>query len=448
MPCTHNACVCLVICYLVSSLVKKINLVSEMSSRVLIRCHCARRDAAPMILYQKLLDHMGANAVLSSMRSFETYIKYWHPHAIVVGTFGKVLETKKIAPSSKIIVFDMEGYQMPGHSRAEYLKENQEIFDACDQIFLWGPASLSEFDQFAKNLDQSKCHVVGNPKLDLVRFLPSRFRKKKKKNSVGFITRFPPLNHHEGRQIIQKAHLRHFQDNLQNQIKSFTAIMKIIERLLLETDCAISLRPHPNEQIEGYRENLVRWFGDEAARIDVDDSLFFPTWAAGQDFLISPSSTSFLEAYLLKVPVFNIDKISGNYSENKESSPFVASWQEGALLPLTVDQLVATILENDVEVLPEQDIDKQIDDYGNWASKKSATFLAASRTVDFLNSQRLPVSLYIPQMLLNLWDDYKFRSATKLNPLHHNFNFSRSFHDIPLYVDEMVSKIINSNSNA
>ena len=305
-----------------------------MKYRVLVRVHTARRDAAPLAFFQRVLERMGCSVRLVSGNSFPAWLRLWKPHAVVVGTFGQGEESKKVAPWTKVIVFDQEGFKNPGMTHAEQVMRVSATLDNIDLVLVWGKKILQEFEELAPQLKRSHFHVVGNPKLDLVRFLPDHLKSKHLKMSVGVVCRFPTLNDYEGRAMIRTLPNPGNVGRVVMQVRSFGATIDVVRAILANTDFNISLRPHPQEQIESYKEYLLKWFDEsDWPRVSVDESLDFPVWAANQRALLSPSSTSFLEAYLLGVPVINLDSIADTVDQNRNHAPVVGEWQNGGIIP-------------------------------------------------------------------------------------------------------------------
>jgi len=208
--------------------------------------------------------------------------------------------SEKNCPVTKVVYFDGEGFQVPGVSNAEYWASHPESFEYLDLALVWGKQIIKECQECAGNLDFSKLHVVGNPKLDLVRYLPDRFKSKGTTRSIGIVCRFPNLNDYEGRMPLRTLANPGNLEKVFVQMKGFVTIVEVVRKLLRQTNFQVSFRPHPSEQIESYKSYIPKWIEKtDASRVSVDESMDFPAWAAGQRVLLSPSSTSFLEAYLL-----------------------------------------------------------------------------------------------------------------------------------------------------
>jgi len=412
--------------------------------RVVIRAFTCRRDVAPLALFAKILEREGCEVIIAGVRNFRTTIKIWKPHAVVINTMGNALEVAKYSPGSKIVYLDGEGFQVPGKGNADYWAENPLQFEMLDLAMVWGKKIVEECHEVAPSMDFSKLHVVGNPKLDLVRFLPEAQKTKSKKKSVGAVCRFPTINDHQGYMPVRTLPNEGNLERVIIQCKAFVALINAIEAILENTDLNVSIRPHPNEQLETYYRFIKPRFGEKFKdRIEIDDSLVFPEWAAQQAALLSPTSTSFLESTLLGVPVVNLDYLSDSVEFNKEYAPVCEEWQAGGLMPENLDQL-CQILNSDLQT-PQVDaaVEAQLRDYCDWYSGESACKNAADLVVELLKKDCPKMGIGWPTFLVKLRDGISFYRAMRENPLHHNFNYKEKFHKIPKYYDQIVDRIIS-----
>ena len=390
---------------------------------------------------------MGCVVLIAGTRDFNWTLPLWKPHLTVVATLGVAKKVKDIHPSGRVIFLDAEGFHAPGKSNAEYWAENSDNYQVLDLAMVWGRRIIDEVKEFAPSLNISKLHVIGNPKFDLVRYLPDRLKSNNGKLSVGVVCRFHNLNDYEGRSTIRTLPNPGNLERVLVQVKSFGATIDVIRAILARTDYDVSLRPHPSEQVESYQKYLSSWFPKkDVPRISVDDTIDFSAWAVGQRALLSPSSTSFLEAYLLGIPVINLDKIAGTVEENRNYAPVVGEWQNSGLMPRDLDE-VCCWLNEDIPKSPRNEvIETQLNEYCDWQSNKAACFRAATLTMELLKKSKLRPTLYWPTKWVDLRDAFSFKRAMWQNPLHHNFNYRRGYHDIPAHYDEMADRILEGST--
>lgn len=411
--------------------------------RIVIRAFTCRRDVAPAELLARVLSRLGCDVLVTSMRDFERTLHLWKPHAAVVNTPGQAMRVKSVAPDVVTVWIEGEGFLPDAYSHALTLSKQLELFRAADLVLLWGQVVYDQICTALAGEDIGKIKIVGNPKLDLVRYLPDRLKIGKSARSVGVVCRFPGVNHHEGRMPIKHLPNPGNLARITDQAKGFVAVIDSIRAILSQTDFSVSLRPHPNEQLDSYARYLPFWFGaDGEQRVSVDGSLDFASWAAGQQALLSPSSTSFLEAYLLNVPVINLDYIAGTVDANRSYDEMVATWQSGGIMPADVDELCSILKEGVPAPSRIAAIDEQLANYCDCSLGKPACLRAAQAILQKLQVASPTNRLHFPAFALDIMGELSFRRAMRINPLHHNFNYCRSYHSIPDHYDEMVAAIM------
>ena len=214
--------------------------------RIVIRAFTCRRDVASACLLAGLLEQMNCDAMVTCVRDFNRTVALWKPHVAVINTLGGVDRAKAKWPYLPTVFYEGEGIKPETSTAfiANYCKEHKAPFDAADLILLWGPRA---YDLMAANLSQKdmvKVHVVGNPNLDLAKFMPKSMCYDPQSNSVGFATRFHRINDHAGRSSLRRLPDRDEKlDITILQCRGFVAMIKTIRVLLDRTDFTISIRP-------------------------------------------------------------------------------------------------------------------------------------------------------------------------------------------------------------
>lgn len=413
-----------------------------MKHRVLIRVHCVRRDAAPMTLLAGVLERMGCETLLASVRSFDYSLKMWKPHATVVGTLGQASDVKRQFPSTKVIFVDQEGYKGPQMTHADQWSSVEKPNDKFDLAILWGRRVVDELKAAKTDVDFDKICVAGNPSLDLVKYMPTRLNCAADSNSVGFVSRFHNINDYHGHMVIRRLLNSGNPERTRIQISGFVALMEAARAILQNTNMQVSIRPHPMEQIESYQEYLHEWFGDAARRVSIDTSIDFASWAARQRVIASPSSTSFILAYLLNVPTVNLDRISGTFDFNQAYAPVMSEWQEGAITPATMEEFCGIVKSDRLSVPHSDAIEKQLNDYCHWDEGGAACYRIARHILESLRTVTAPNALHWPKIAVEIRDIVSFHRAMRSNQLHHNFCHSSRFHETPAHFTEMADAIM------
>ena len=416
-----------------------------MSYRVVLRAHTTRRDIAPAVLVERMLQHLGCQTFIACVRNFEWVLKWWQPHAVVVMAPGAAARAKELRPDAQIIFLDGEGFQSEDISTVTLWKEKPALYTSLDLCLLWGPIIRQHMQKLAPEFDQSITHIVGNPKFDPIRFMPDTVRPKDESNSIGILGRFPSINHHQDYPTIRNLHTEVNLNFVISICRAYHVIHKVIEKILTETDYKISFRPHPMEQVESYRKWILPSFGKQfGERFEVDDSLVVTDWIVQQRCLIAPTSTAFLEAYLLQVPTINIDHLAGTADYNANYAQVCAEWQAASYQPKSLDEAVELVVQASKLDVYNSIIENQIADYCAWQEGGSASWNAARLIVEQLRTTQSPNHKHFPRAMINARDSVSFWRAMHRDPLHHNFNYKEGFHKVPTYYDEMINTVIQT----
>lgn len=415
--------------------------------RVVIRTTAARRDAATAALLGQLLEEMGCAVLVTSTRDFDITMTLWRPHVVVLSVMGRAARARELSPASAVVYIDAEGFLAPGFTIAEWWAENLELLQQFDLALVWGERVVEECREALPAEQARKIKAVGNPKLDFVRYLPADLQKpQSERDSIGVVCRFGTINQYEGVPPIRTIPNKIYGNNAERvvvEVHGFDAVVSAIHTILRNTHYRISIRPHPFEQVESYERHVIPLHFDAYRdRIEVDTSLEFCAWASKQKALVSPTSSSFLEAYLLGIPIVNLDRIAGTDRFMRDYSSVTSEWQQASTTPKNVDELAEIVTGDLAPPPPNDDIERQLSEYCDWDNGGSACMRAAVEILSFLEATRFPGQFHWPRWLVDLRDNISFRRALRRNPLHHNFNYRRGYHRLPAHFDAMVDRIM------
>ena len=202
--------------------------------------------------------------------------------------------------------------------------------------------------------------------MDLIRYFP--LSKIKSKKTIGFITRFSSINHHEGITVLRNLELKEKVDFGVASIKSYYVMHKAINLILENTDYNISIRPHPHEALDPYYKYVLPSFNKFKNRIEVDVNLFIPEWIASQKYIVSTTTTTFVESYVMKTPMINLDFISGIHKWSKDYGVIAASRIDASYLPKNFDDFIKLVKKR-LSVKKDKKIERQLEKNCNFNQK-------------------------------------------------------------------------------
>lgn len=405
--------------------------------RIIIRAFTLRRDMASSAILARLLERSGAQVIIASGRDFTRLLKHWNPDAVLVNTVGQIRRCAKLVPDAAIILWPGEGAQAIESSDATQLAAWPDDYERLDLALLWGQKTHDFFHQTLPNHDHSKLVVCGNPRLDMVKFNPALLDADRK--TIGVIGRYHSLNRYNAVPAIFSLQYPEKRDGVVWQVESFIAMITVIHRIIAETDLNISIRPHPLEAPEGYA--FVNE-GPFAGRIEIDDSFDVAAWTARQRAIVTPSSQSFYESYVLGIPTIHIDPLNDNADMIRRISPHASLSQLVSYQPGDYDALM-DLVTRDPSPPPLRDdtVDTHLDEFHDWHSTASATRRGAEAVLSLLENRRRPRGAHLPRVALKLWDRISFSRVHRRDPLHQNFNYHEGYHVIPGYYEKIVANI-------
>ena len=410
--------------------------------RIVIRAFTLRRDIASSAVLAQLLERAGAEVIIASGRDFQRVLRHWNPDAILVNTVGQIRQCARLAPRAAIVLWPGEGAQAIESSDATQLAAWPDAYDRLDLALLWGQKTRDFFHQTLPDHDHSKLVVCGNPRLDMVKFNPDLAQVDRR--TIGFIGRYHSLNRYNAVPAIFSLQYPEKRDGVVWQVESFIAMIAAIHRVIAETDFTISIRPHPLEAPEGY--DFVNE-GPFAGRIEIDDSFDVADWTARQRVIVTPSSQSFYESYVLGVPTIHIDPLNDNADMIRQLTPHAAMSQLVSYQPDSYDALMDLVTSAPApSPIKNEDVDTHLEEFHDWFSESSALGRAVDAINALLDQRPRPAGRRLPTSVLKLWDRASFARVHRRDPLHQNFNYHAGYHVIPDYYADIADNIANGRS--
>ena len=404
--------------------------------RIVIRAFTLRRDAAAAMLFAELLRRRGTDVVIASGRDFQRTVRHWNPDAIIVNTVGQIQQLVKQKVTAAIVLWPGEGAQAIESSDAMQLGKWPDAYARLDLALLWGRKTKQFFEKTLPQADHSKLAICGNPRLDVAKYNPGLLRSERK--TVGFVGRYHSLNRYNAVPAVFSLQYPNKRDGVVWQVENFISMITIIHRLIEETDLNISIRPHPLESPEGY--DFVNE-GSFKGRIEIDDSVDLAAWTARQRLIVAPSSQSFYESYVLRIPTINLDPLTGNAELIRKLTPHAALSQLVSFNPKTYDEVMKLIVDTPEAPRTNREVDQHLDEFHDWFAQESALTRGSDATISMLQNRQRPRGFHLPTPLLDLWDRLSFRRVQMRDPLHANFNYHRHFHEEPQHFETVVANI-------
>ncbi|WP_272480005.1 surface carbohydrate biosynthesis protein [Aquibacillus koreensis] len=226
-----------------------------------------------------------------------------YPHG-----FRKRVITSAINNGHTVVELDEEGLIM---NRKRYLRDRmkKDMLQLVTHEYCWG-GNQKDIIIDAYPEYREKCHVVGNPRFDL---LKPKFRdiynddaeniKQLHGDFVLINTRFSQYNSANGKK--ENVHFRHIK-------KLFYYFIEMIKNICEKfPDLNFIVRPHPGEDFSSYRKALSQY-----KNVHVIHEGNIIKWILASRVIIHNGCTSGIEAFLLGKPVISYVPITTNKIES------------------------------------------------------------------------------------------------------------------------------------
>jgi len=410
--------------------------------RVVLRGHVLRRDGAALLVLKNLLKRKGCQAFITNSSNHLKTVKVWKPHVVLENVARKAKYGFKLSNKSKFILLSSEGIKNKIYE--DYMEKNHNYLNYFDKICCWGPMSFEILRSILPQKDHKKLFVVGGIRLDLVNFKTHEFKRNEK--SIGFVGRFSRLNSPLG-PTIKRIRAQRSLDLVINEAKMFYTFINIIEYLIHKTEYTINIRPHPGEDPDGYND-IKKAFGN---RIKIDKSLDIADWINKQRCLVTPASTSFAEAFLLKIPIINIDKLAGvQYEKTIISAPRGKSIAvktgeqhvyEVSKQPESLDELLY-LINKPPSVSINEETENFLKDNFNWGH--GSALLKMANIISNEAKKNKDVSrIHLPKIIIDIYCWIRFLVERKRNPAIVNYSYNSFYHKKPDHLNDITRQILD-----
>lgn len=277
---------------------------------IFLECDLAIRDATTYLIIANWLEkNLPVKVVIIGRNNINFFLKNFSK-SIFILTPQHYL-SKNFNNNNFFYILETEGYlneKLIQLAFFEKKKENLEKLTNINNIFVWGKNTknllIKEY-----NLNQKKISVIGNPRLIL-------FEKKNiKKNNIkiGLVSRQVSLSNFNNETNILKLYRSHldkkrnldaleifsFENQIFLDIKNLTIFFKVLDAFKDFENVKFSIKTHPNENPKDYE-----FLKDIYKNLLISKTQDFNEWFIDIDAVITPSSSTSIEAGLKDIPVF------------------------------------------------------------------------------------------------------------------------------------------------
>ena len=323
----------------------------------LIYSDSRKRDSTVAILIKEFLSKNKQISFIASRRNFSKILRLITPaNVIVIGQINMIYDLiyndktlKKEFEGMNIYFYPAEGYAMDHEYKIMYPAKYN--YNDTKKIFFWGPESL-RWAETHLDINSEILDNTGYPRIKMARVYAAL--QISMPNKIGIVGRFPMLNDLYG--VLPMVYLMEEFTNgqpyqaeglarLEAQGRTVPVMLRIMQYIFEQTNYAVSLRPHPNEDRRSY-EVLKKYFGE---RLEISEEVDAAEWMTGCTKIVGLATSSYVDAALLNVPIICLDKIANVVEETKKYEPALKLIYEVAYLPETFEELIS-LIKDDIKI--------------------------------------------------------------------------------------------------
>lgn len=226
-----------------------------------------------------------------------------------------------------------------------------QLFSLVDHVLVWGRAQYDHLRENRASFDASRVSITGHPRFDLIKpefhglYTDGVGRLRQQYGPFVLLntnTKFG--NNMNGRAFIieqYRSRVKGLIERLQYDDQRLEANIRLVRRLARETPYAVVVRPHPEENMDTYREAFA---DSPQVHVVYDGSPIH--WLLACELVIHNHSTTGLEAAMLgKIPV--------SFSPIEVDIEFVPWLPIACSLNMTAENEVVELISRDRQSWPQ-----------------------------------------------------------------------------------------------
>jgi len=301
---------------------------------IVLHVDSLRRDFVALVNLKLELETSGYKVLLTSRSSTSKLLAYFTPSILILShpfTLSvEELNSLRIR-KTKIYILEVEGILNHENGIASTYPDYLD-YDLFEGLFVWNKWSKNWLIANRK-INSNKIYVTGS----LRNHGLSMIVQNNKERIIGILSRFELINTFDSRHFFENLltldpedeNNRWYFERISIDSEVFSIISNLIYRLIGK-GYKVSVRPHPNENIDAYRL-LQKKFGK---LLEIDKSYDILSWLNKLSVIVGPVSTAYTEAYLLGIPIISTEKIQRfHLNEVSESARLLKNFSLSAYMP-------------------------------------------------------------------------------------------------------------------
>ena len=318
-----------------------------------------KRDYLSCCLIQKILEKKNYSVFITSRKNLALSIDFINfDYLISINNVFSPFDEKLIKKiNNKIILIDAEGamtekrieWLLSKDSNFEQRKKRMKLlFDKSEKIFLWNNYVSDKLKKANMCAQNEKFIVTGSLKLSIMNMLAKKSKKTLKSNTIGIVSRFISTNDFGNRTTLENILVKFNNKNIDDQyyysdgeVQGIYIFLEIIDKIILNTNYNISIKPHPNENYKTWKILEKKYSG----RFFVcDPKIDFIDWIIDKDQIICTPSTSMVESIAAQKKIVSINKLFNTSMDRVYFEKSIIELIANAHQPNSTDEVIDCIL--------------------------------------------------------------------------------------------------------
>lgn len=337
---------------------------------VVIHVDSLRREYVSSWFLGQRFKRAGYRVIMTSRASTPYLLRVLTPEIVILSHVfslaGDALTTL-MKRNVKVYINEVEGVLKDEAGIASTYPAGQVDYDLLAGIFVWSQWSRDWLIQ-NRNLDPARVHTTGSIRNSII----VKRRDTKATPVVGFLSRFELINTFDGRHNFENLlaldpedeAVRWYYERCAIDSEALSIVSKMIG-ILTAKGIAVSIRPHPNENVNSYRL-LQQRFGP---LLSVDASYDLTEWLGKVSVIVGPTSTAYTEAYLAKVPIISTQGIQKCHYSAVDRVNIINAFSRASYMPKTVDDAVALCTNSTLPTIESPELNDYFDSFYSISKK-------------------------------------------------------------------------------
>ena len=420
----------------------------KLKKTVVIHIDALRREYLSAWLLGQRFKQNGFQVLLTSRHSTVRLLKFYTPD-IFISTHAFLLKPKEWADlverGTKVYINEVEGTDHEfgvSTTYPELFYDEKIDYSLFSAIFVWGEFS---YNWVIKNraVPAQRVFLNGSTRQSSL----CRPNRKTDNVVVGILSRFEIINTFDNRHPFvnlmaldpEEAGWRWYYERCVIDSETFSITTKLIA-MLVEKGIYVSMRAHPNENLEPYKL-LKEKFGDF---FKIDNAYSINEWLSTVSVVVGTTSTAFTEPYVAKIPIISTSKIQNFHYSGKDQADLISQFDQAAYTPESVSEMFELCTKLDLVEKSSAELDEYFNAFYSFENlvdpieriievvKYDTVVKKKSLNINFIFANLLLVLLDALFIVKNSITNFRSLGIIK------GYNYNRFFHRPSTYMNSVL----------